>query len=355
MDTIVKYNNQFNQVALRNFSSQELDLLISIASKVKEKGVKLVEIPFFELKKYINLKSNLSNSKFMKSVINVNKKLLALNFTFVEGNIVDQFTLFKKFRVDGNSQILYVSVNEDFFFLLNQLTSNFTRFELKEFVTLKSSYTKEFYRRIKQFRKTGFWKCSIEEFRNLLDIPQKYRIIDIDKYVLKPIMKELGEEYNLKIEKKYGFTGGRGRSRVVGLEFRFLKDSKEKLEEAEKMKKNEDNKTKTENKKKEVKISTYPPKFLGVSKTEEKKELSLREKISEKIEMIKDYMSKNNAFLKEYTKNGTRNNDTSLTKEMKNRIEKKKKILDQLEIISDFSDDEIDENLKEMAENLLKG
>lgn len=355
MDTIVKYNNQFNQVALRNFSSQELDLLISIASKVKEKGVKLVEIPFFELKKYINLKSNLSNSKFMKSVINVNKKLLALNFTFVEGNIVDQFTLFKKFRVDGNSQILYVSVNEDFFFLLNQLTSNFTRFELKEFVTLKSSYTKEFYRRIKQFRKTGFWKCSIEEFRNLLDIPQKYRIIDIDKYVLKPIMKELGEEYNLKIEKKYGFTGGRGRSRVVGFEFRFLKDSKEKIEEAEKMKKNEDNKTKTENKKKEVKISTYPPKFLGVSKTEEKKELSLREKISEKIEMIKDYMSKNNAFLKEYTKNGTRNNDTSLTKEMKNRIEKKKKILDQLEIISDFSDDEIDENLKEMAENLLKG
>lgn len=354
MDTIVKYNNQFNQVALRNFSSQELDLLISIASKVKEKGVKLVEIPFFELKKYINLKSNLSNSKFMKSVINVNKKLLALNFTFVEGNIVDQFTLFKKFRVDGNSQILYVSVNEDFFFLLNQLTSNFTRFELKEFVTLKSSYTKEFYRRIKQFRKTGFWKCSIEEFRNLLDIPQKYRIIDIDKYVLKPIMKELGEEYNLKIEKKYGFTGGRGRSRVVGFEFRFLKDSKEKIEEAEKMKKNEDNKTKTENKKKEVKISTYPPKFLGVSKTEEKKELSLREKISEKIEMIKDYMSKNNAFLKEYTKNGTRNNDTSLTKEMKNRIEKKKKILDQLEIISDFSDDEIDENLKEIAENLLK-
>lgn len=355
MDTIVKYNNQFNQVALRNFSSQELDLLISIASKVKEKGVKLVEIPFFELKKYINLKSNLSNSKFMKSVINVNKKLLALNFTFVEGNIVDQFTLFKKFRVDGNSQILYVSVNEDFFFLLNQLTSNFTRFELKEFVTLKSSYTKEFYRRIKQFRKTGFWKCSIEEFRNLLDIPQKYRIIDIDKYVLKPIMKELGEEYNLKIEKKYGFTGGRGRSRVVGFEFRFLKDSKEKLEEAEKMKKNEDNKTKTENKKKEVKISTYAPKFLGVSKTEEKKELSLREKISKKIEMIKDYMSKNNAFLKEYTKNGTRNNDTSLTKEMKNRIEKKKKILDQLEIIFDFSDDEIDENLKEIAENLLKG
>ena len=61
------------------------------------------------------------------------------------------------------------------FFLLNQLTSNFTRFELKEFVTLKSSYSKEFYRRMKQFKNTGFWKCSIEEFRYLLDIPEIIR------------------------------------------------------------------------------------------------------------------------------------------------------------------------------------
>ena len=55
MDTIVKYNNQFNQVALRNFSSQELDLLISISSKVREKGIEIIEFTFFELKKYINL------------------------------------------------------------------------------------------------------------------------------------------------------------------------------------------------------------------------------------------------------------------------------------------------------------
>ena len=148
MNTIVKYNNQFNQIALRNFSSQELDLLISIASKVKEKGIEIIEVSFLELKKYINLKKKHSNIEFMKSIINVNKKLLALNFTFVEGNVVEQFTLFKKFKVDGDNKILYVSVNEDFFFLLNQLTSNFTRFELKEFVTLKSSYTKEFYRRM---------------------------------------------------------------------------------------------------------------------------------------------------------------------------------------------------------------
>ena len=39
---IVKFNNQFNNVALKGFTSQELNLLITIASKLKEKkGEKL--------------------------------------------------------------------------------------------------------------------------------------------------------------------------------------------------------------------------------------------------------------------------------------------------------------------------
>ena len=188
-----------------------------------------------------------------------------------------------------------------------------------------------------------------------MDIPESYKIVNIDARVLKPIMKELGEEYNLKIEKKYGSTGGRGRSRVVGFEFRFSKDSKEKIEEAEKMKK-EDNKTKTENKKKEVKISSYNPKFLKFEREEikEKKELSLREKIAEKIKMTKEYILKNNSFLEGYTKNGTKNNDASLTKEIRNKLEKKQKILNRLEVIYNFNDDEIEKDLKEMVEELLE-
>ena len=321
---IVKYNNNLNSVGLRSFTAEELDLLMSICHKLKDKGTEEIKISYYDLKKLIQTKKNPSLKEFTESIMNVNRKLLALNFTIVENNEIIQFAMFKEFRTNPQNQILTIAISDRFKFLLNDFeVGNWTRFELKEFMRLNSNYTKEFYRRMKQFKNTGFWNCSLENFKHLLDIPATYRMIDIDTWVLKPIKKELGEKYNLKIEKKYGFTGGRGRSRVVGFEFRFLKDSKEKIEEAEKMKKNEDNKTKTENKKKEVKISTYPPKFLGVSKTEEKKELSLREKISEKIEMIKDYMSKNNAFLKEYTKNGTRNNDTSLTKEMKNRIEKK--------------------------------
>ena len=340
MDTIVKYNNQFNQVALRNFSSQELDLLISISSKVREKGTEIIEFSFFELKKYINLKSKHSNVEFMKNIINVNRKLLALNFTFINGNVIEQFTLFNKFKVDGDTQILYVSVNEEFFFLLNQLTSNFTRFELKEFVTLKSSYTKEFYRRMKQFRSTGFWKCNIEEFRNLLDIPEKYRIVDIDKYVLKPVVKELGEKYNLQIEKKYGFNGGRGRSRVIGFEFRFSTDKNLETLETKKIEK-------------EVKPQKRYKIIENTPKVEEK-EKTLSEQIKEELEAEQEALNRSTTLLGAYIAGLKDVTNNSIIIDSKRRINLRKEKIEKLEQFSNLTDDEIDESLEKEIRNMLE-
>ena len=340
MDTIVKYNNQFNQVALRNFSSQELDLLISISSKVREKGTEIIEFSFFELKKYINLKSKHSNVEFMKNIINVNRKLLALNFTFINGNVIEQFTLFNKFKVDGDTQILYVSVNEEFFFLLNQLTSNFTRFELKEFVTLKSSYAKEFYRRMKQFRSTGFWKCNIEEFRNLLDIPEKYRIVDIDKYVLKPVVKELGEKYNLQIEKKYGFNGGRGRSRVIGFEFRFSTDKNLETLETKKIEK-------------EVKPQKRYRIIENTPKVEEK-EKTLSEQIKEELEAEQEALNRSTTLLGAYIAGLKDITNNSIIIDSKRRINLRKEKIEKLEKFSNLTDDEIDESLEKEIRNMLE-
>ena len=340
MDTIVKYNNQFNQVALRNFSSQELDLLISISSKVREKGTEIIEFSFFELKKYINLKSKHSNVEFMKNIINVNRKLLALNFTFINGNVIEQFTLFNKFKVDGDTQILYVSVNEEFFFLLNQLTSNFTRFELKEFVTLKSSYAKEFYRRMKQFRSTGFWKCNIEEFRNLLDIPEKYRIVDIDKYVLKPVVKELGEKYNLQIEKKYGFNGGRGRSRVIGFEFRFSTDKNLETLETKKIEK-------------EVKPQKRYKIIENTPKVEEK-EKTLSEQIKEELEAEQEALNRSTILLGSYIAGLKDITNNSIIIDSKRRINLRKEKIEKLEQFSNLTDDEIDESLEKVIQKVLE-
>ena len=79
-------------------------------------------------------------------------------------------------------------------YILNKLridTGNWTQFEFFEFATLISVYSKTVYRFLKQYRKTGFWKDSLEDFKSLLSVPKSYSPSDIDKRVLKPVMKEL--------------------------------------------------------------------------------------------------------------------------------------------------------------------
>ena len=87
---------------------------------------------------------------------------------------------------------------------------------------MKSSYSKECYRRLKQYRQTGVWKVSIDEFRRLLDVPESYQARDLNKRVLKPIQDELGPLLNLVAHKKFQKKGsGRGGRSLVGFEFEF--------------------------------------------------------------------------------------------------------------------------------------
>ena len=221
---IVKFSNQFNNQALRRFTALDLDVLMAISTKVRDKGTDKVTFTFDELRKLARLKSKrLTDEEMAKEVIQVNSRLLALNFQFVEEDrTVIQFALFRTFKTSPVTATLTVSVNEEFSFLLNDLTSSFTRFELAEFADLKSSYAKEFYRRAKQYRATGIWTVSLEDFMRFLDVPKSYRSSDLNTRVLQPIMEELGPLMHLRIERRYAKKhSGRGRPSLVGFTFHF--------------------------------------------------------------------------------------------------------------------------------------
>lgn len=218
---IVKYSNQFNAQALRRFTALDLDLLMAIAARVRDKEIDEVTFTFEELRQLAHVKKNLTDKELAARIVEVNDRLLACRFRFQDDSRTVQFTLFSGFETDWKTAKLLVVVNPRFSFLLNDLTSQFTRFELAEFTALKSSYAKETYRRLKQYRQTGVWKVSLEEFRRLLDVPKSYRTCDLNERVLKPIQAELGELLGLRIHKKYAKRGGRGRSSLVGFEFEF--------------------------------------------------------------------------------------------------------------------------------------
>ena len=89
----------------------------------------------------------------------------------MEDNVFEAMPLFRKFSVKLDEQIVTVRVSEEMEYILNKLnidTGNWTQFEFFEFATLKSVYSKTVYRFLKQYRKTGFWKVSLEDFKSLL-------------------------------------------------------------------------------------------------------------------------------------------------------------------------------------------
>lgn len=219
----VKYHNDVNSVSLQKFTSKELDILMTIMSRMRDHGEDEITFTFDYLKRLVRWQERKQDTKtFALSLDRTYQKLIQCNIRIGGDRHWVRFVLFTRYAVDLDKQLISIRVNSEFRFVLNELSSNFTRFELEEFTGLKSSYTKEFYRRMKQFRSTGYWKVSFEEFKRLLDIPGGYLIRHIDAKVFAPIMAELSEKYHLEIKKLYE-KHGRGRPRVSGFEFTFDK------------------------------------------------------------------------------------------------------------------------------------
>ncbi|WP_390890022.1 RepB family plasmid replication initiator protein [Leptotrichia wadei] len=216
-------------MGLRNFNSNELNILMAICSRMKEKEEEVITFHFDKLKKLINYSDN-TPATFVKDLESTYDKLISIKLKVGDERRFIKFVLFTRYSVDIEEKIVEIAVNKEFAWVLNALNVSFTAFELKEFLSLKSSYAKEFYRRMKQFKSTGIWRVSIEEFRKMLDISEKYKIGEIDKWVLKPIQKELGDRFNLKIKKLYN-KKSRGRPSVSGFIFTFLREDLEQRKE----------------------------------------------------------------------------------------------------------------------------
>ena len=216
-DIKVRYKNELNLVPMRNFDSVEMNLFFSICAKMKDKGLSKVQFTFEDLRELSAYKPT-SIKRFSDDLEAVYNKMLQLTYRTEEAGIREKFVLFTGYRIDENNQRVDISVNPELAYIVNELSSEFTKFELQEFTGIRSSYAKTMYRLLKQYRSTGFYKVKIEDFREILSIPNSYQMSDIDKQVLKPIKNELSEFFDpLKIKKIKARKG----NRIAMIEFRF--------------------------------------------------------------------------------------------------------------------------------------
>jgi plasmid replication initiation protein len=220
---LVVYKNDFNQIPLKSFKSVELDLLFSIMSQMRNKGLTSVTLTFEQLKSLSKYNNSNAIKEFVKDLESTYDKLIHLDVKIGDDRKFTKFVFFTEYTIDIDKQTVTICVNERFSHLINELTGSFTKLELDEVTSLSSSYSKNGYRLLKQYRSTGYATFWLDEFKELMDVPESYNYGNINLRVLKPIEKELPKYFpNLKINRIKG--KGKDKRKVVRLEFKFKND-----------------------------------------------------------------------------------------------------------------------------------
>lgn len=223
MSDIIKYHNDVNKLRLGKFTDRETDIFFSIMFKSMD-TIGNVIIEFNELKELIE--GHRSEQRLIDNVRKLNLKLKTLvnEVRDIEGNYT-AFNLFGDITTKPKDRVIEIKIDDRFRNLINNLIGNFTKFDLKDLISLNSTYSKTLFRLLKQWESKKEREFPMDEFRELLAIPPKYRISEIDKFVLTPIMTELPRYFfKLKLEK---IKTGR---RVTSLKFTWSGKQKEAID-----------------------------------------------------------------------------------------------------------------------------
>ena len=201
MANMVKYHNDLNLMQFTGFGEKEIDTFFAICFKLKNQGDREVEMTYSELKDLINV-GNRSDERIHNVVENVLNNLIRLRLKYEDDAVIILISIFSKIVIKKEERVFSIKISEDFAYLLNDFLKNYTIFDLEEITKLKSGYSKNAYRTLKQFKSTGWCEISLEKFRFIMNVPESYDISRMTERILKPITKELKDIFpDLKIKK----------------------------------------------------------------------------------------------------------------------------------------------------------
>ena len=249
MNEIVEYHNDFHKLSLGNFSELEQNLLMGVLVNCRNQGDKIIKMCYDDVLHYVDKRKNKTKKELLDIIINLRTNFFKLDFKVIkkQGNLKCEayYNLFSKFEIYINEienlekqkleqqfSHLILKVNDDFAYIINELTRDFTQFELDEFLYLRGKYSKSLYRLLKCVRTTGYYIKKWSDFKGLMGIPESMRDNMIETRILKPCVEKLSEtikthlfdaripfenlEYKFKKE-----SSKRGKPQVTHIEFYF--------------------------------------------------------------------------------------------------------------------------------------
>ena len=200
---LVRYCNSINELKFQDFTTGDLNMLMSLCYKIKGRNTEAIVIPFSEISELAKYKCK-DRERFIQDLKRMSSKLNKVNVTCMNIKGFAVFNLFTAFIADEEEGTLTVEVNKHFAYLFNELYKDFTRFELEEFVALQSKYSKNLYRILKQYRTTGVCIMKMDDLREKLDCPNSYNNREFVRNCVNAPVVELANGYfkNLKVDVK---------------------------------------------------------------------------------------------------------------------------------------------------------
>ena len=197
---LVKYNNVLNRLSIGKLEEKELELFFALCLELKEKGVDDVYINITEFKNRYNMgRSNIRFEKYLEVVLS---KFLETKLIIKSSNGLEIGNFFRKFKIDFKNNNLYVQVDSDYSFILNDLVEMYTQFSFNQYQGLKSKYAKRLMPKLAQWNGTKKIEFEKEDLFEILGASESYKndLSSFNKRILKPATAELKKVFsNLKV------------------------------------------------------------------------------------------------------------------------------------------------------------
>lgn len=228
---IVKYRNEFNLTNINVMDKIEMDILFTICSKITKNKSMETELDFDELEEKAFLTTrDYSTSKSLRKLKSLADKITNIKFVIDKKTSFDMMTLFNRFTANEEDKKITVSLNPCFAHYLFDIPEKigFSKFELEQFIFLKSKYSKTLFRFFLE-NYTGKWVIDFQKFKEILDFPTSYSNGRILEYIKKLLPELENTGYFSNIEMDYTTRNRQGRP-IKDIIFSYIINKEKALE-----------------------------------------------------------------------------------------------------------------------------
>lgn len=227
---VTRYKNEVNSIPMRKWSIEEMNFFFAILTKLRDEGTREIVFGKYELADLANYTIT-HNKRYHKVMEELGKNVSGLQYWEKTNNSFMSMPLFTRFIATWSDDLskleVKVKANEDFEYILNSWEEgNWTQFMLNEFTEIQSTYSKSLFRLLKQWRTKGVREFTVDEFKQLMDVPKSYSTGMINKRIVTNSVKDL-QPYFKKLKVNVLKSNARG-TPIIGFKFTWKPETTEK-------------------------------------------------------------------------------------------------------------------------------